>query len=230
MYYVIQKILVVEDDLELRDFLHKLFVDSGYQVLTTTSGVKALRIIERNPPDLVILDLGLPDLDGETVLKRIKEYSPKIPVVVLTAKTQNNEIINGLNNGADDYIAKPFSGDVLLARIKARLKEKKLSDLKLTADDLVLDREAMTVHRNEKLIKLTRREYELLEFLLLNKNRVLPREAILNKVWYYTLDVETRVVDVYIGYLRKKIDRGHAIKLIHSIKGFGYMLKDEANV
>ncbi len=226
MQSMIQTILVVEDVADLNEYLRELFVESGFSVLTSASGVRALKLVEKTPPDLVVLDLGLPDVKGETVLKQIKEMFPDMPVIVLTAKSKVGEIVSGFKLGADDYMTKPFSGEELLARIKARLRQRSDSDVKLKVADLEMDREALTVKRAGKTIPLTKKEFQLLEFLMMNRDRVLTREIILNKVWYYSLEVETRVVDVYIGYLRKKIDSGYANKLIHSVKGFGYLIKE----
>jgi DNA-binding response OmpR family regulator len=223
---MIKTVLIVEDTPDLNEYLRELFVEAGFSVLSSTSGVRALKLVEKTPPDLVVLDLGLPDVKGETVLKQIKDMFPDMPIIVLTAKAKVAEIVSGFKLGADDYMTKPFSGEELIARVKARLRESNNHNSKLLVADLELDREALQVRRGKKEIPLTKKEFQLLEFLMINKGRVLTREIILNKVWYYSLDVETRVVDVYIGYLRKKIDKEFDKKLIHSVKGFGYLVKD----
>jgi len=223
---MINAILVVEDDKGLQQYLKELLVENGYSVQAASDGVGALNILKKTEPDLVILDLGLPNMSGEAVCMEIRKKYPELPVVILTAKDSVSDIVAGLNLGADDYMTKPFVADELLARIKARLRSKDDSETKLKVADLVLDNKTLEVKRGEKLVKLTPQEFKLLQYLMHNKGRVLTREMILNRIWLSSPDIETRVVDVYMGYLRKKIDADMEKKLIQSVRGFGYTIKD----
>lgn len=219
-------ILVIEDDPTIQNYIQTLLVQNGYSVRTTNSGISALEMIHDLPSDLVILDLQLPDMQGESVCLEIRKFHPELPVIMLTGKTAISEKIQGFTVGADDYITKPFVAEELLARVKARLRSQQGESHVLTVRDLELNTQTIEVRRAGKLIPLTPQEFKLLEYLMHNKNIVLTREMILNKVWSYSSEVETRVVDVYMGYLRKKVDAGAAQKLIHSVRGFGYSLKE----
>jgi len=219
-------ILVVEDDSGVQKYLKELLLDNGFSVNTAADGIQALNHIQKTEPDLVVLDLGLPNMTGEAVCMEIRKKHPQLPVIILTAKDSITDIIEGLNLGADDYVTKPFVADELLARIKARLRSLGNNESKLEVGDLVLDNKSLEVKRNEQLIQLTPQEFKLLQYLMSNKGRILTREMILNRVWLYSPDIETRVVDVYMGYLRKKIDGDNEKKLLHSVRGFGYMIKD----
>lgn len=223
---MVNKLLVVEDDLGLQKYLKELLLDNGYSPQTATDGISALNLISKVPPDLVILDLGLPNMNGETVCEEIRKKHPELPVIILTAKDNVSDVVHGLNLGADDYITKPFVADELLARIKARLRRMGESDNKLRIADLELDNKNFQVKRGTQTIQLTPQEFKLLEYLMRNKGRVLTREMILNRVWLYSQDIETRVVDVYLGYLRKKVDAPFKKRLLHSVRGFGYTIKD----
>lgn len=218
-------ILIVEDDPDLREFLEEILRENRYTVYSAEKGTQGLKMVDKIRPNLVILDLGLPDIDGETVCKRIKEYHPQLPVMILTANTDSQIVVESFEKGADDYIKKPFVNEELLARIKARLRKQKLADPKLKVADLSLNTQTLEVSRGKNQIELTQTEFELLQYLMINANQVLSREQILGHVWAQDPDVETRVVDVYIGYLRKKIDKGQDTKLIQSKRGFGYMLQ-----
>lgn len=224
---MINTVLVVEDDNGLQKYLKELLLDNGYSVQTASDGIAAINAIKKIVPDLVILDLGLPNMSGETVCLEIRKNYPKLPVLILTAKDTISDIVQGLNLGADDYMTKPFVADELLARIKARLRSQNGgSDLKLKVADLELDSQSLEVKRQGKSIQLTPQEFKLLQYLMSNKGRILTREMILNRVWLYSPDIETRVVDVYMGYLRKKVDSDTEKKLLHSVRGFGYMIKE----
>ncbi len=221
-----KSVLVVEDDNGLQKYLKELLIDNGYSVQIAPDGVQALNTIAKLIPDLVILDLGLPNMSGEAVCMEIRKKYPELRVIILTAKDGLDDIVHGLDLGADDYITKPFIADELLARIKARLRYQNGSSDKLQIADLELDTKAMEVKRAGKSIQMTPQEYKLLHYLMSNKGRILTRDMILNRVWLYAPDIETRVVDVYMGYLRKKIDENFSKKLIQSVRGFGYMIKD----
>lgn len=223
---MVNKLLIVEDDIGVQKYLKELLLDNGYSPQTVPDGISALNSISKAPPDLVILDLGLPNMSGESVCQEVRKKYPDLPVIILTAKDSVSDIVQGLNLGADDYITKPFVADELLARIKARLRHSGEGDNKLRIADLELDDKNFEVKRDDKVIQLTPQEFKLLEYLMFNRGRVLTREMILNRVWLYSQDIETRVVDVYMGYLRKKIDAPFKKKLLHSVRGFGYMIKE----
>lgn len=221
-----QSILVVEDDKGLQKYLRELLLDNGYAVQIAGDGIIALENLARTQPDLLVLDLGLPNMSGETVCLEVRKKYKDLPVIILTARDSITDIVQGLNLGADDYITKPFVADEFLARIKARLRSQGGADTILKVSDLELNNKTLEVKRKGKIIQLTPQEFKLLQYLMSNKGRILTREMILNRIWLYSSDVETRVVDVYMGYLRKKIDTGHTKKLLHSIRGFGYVIKE----
>ncbi len=221
-----QSILVVEDDKGLQKYLRELLLDNGYAVQIAGDGIIALDSLAKTQPDLVVLDLGLPNMSGETVCLEVRKKYKDLPVIILTARDSISDIVQGLNLGADDYITKPFVADEFLARIKARLRRQGDSEALLKVADLELNNKTLEVKRAGKNIQLTPQEFKLLQYLMNNKARILTREMILNRIWLYSSDVETRVVDVYMGYLRKKIDNNHSKKLLHSIRGFGYVIKE----
>ena len=223
---VVKTILMVEDDSGVQKYLKELLLDNGFHVQIASDGVLAMNMLQKTQPDLVLLDLGLPNMSGEAVCLEIRKQYPELPVIILTAKDSISDIVGGLNLGADDYITKPFVADELLARIKARLRQTNGGDTKLTVGDLELDNNTLEVKRGPKTIQLTPQEFKLLQYLMSNKGRILTRDMILNRVWLYSQDIETRVVDVYIGYLRKKVDSGFSKKLLHSVRGFGYLIKE----
>jgi DNA-binding response OmpR family regulator len=223
---MIHNILVVEDDKGLQKYLKELLLDNGYAVHTAGDGIAALEYFKKTAPDLMVLDLGLPIMSGEAVCQEVRKKYKDLPIIILTAKDAVSDIIKGLNFGADDYITKPFVADELLARIKARLRKQGENDTALKIADLELDSKTLEVKRHGKLIQLTPQEFKLLQYLMSNKGRILTREMILSRIWLYSSDVETRVVDVYMGYLRKKVDTGYPKQLLHSVRGFGYVIKE----
>ena len=216
-------ILIVEDDKNIQQFLEESFKDAQYRVKTTDDGAKALSIIKDGLVDLVVLDLGIESVSGESVCIQSKKLFPKLPIIILTAKNASQDIVRGLDIGADDYISKPFEIDEVLARVRTRLKQQSGAEIKI--EDLIINSSSMEVKRGDKEISLTAKEFKLLEYLMLNKGTVLSRETILDHVWLYSPEIDTRVVDVYIGYLRKKIDEGYEKKLIKSLRGFGYTIR-----
>lgn len=226
MFCMLKTILVVEDDEGIQQYLKEFLLDSGYSIQIATDGVAALNAIKKSPPDLVVLDLGLPNISGETVCMEIRKNYPDLPVIILTAKDSVNDIVKGLNLGADDYMTKPFVGDELLARVRARLRDRNGAGSIIKVGDLELDNKTLEVKRSGKMIKLTPQEFKLLQYLMNNKGRILTRDMILNRIWPSSFEIETRVVDVYMGYLRKKIDEGYDKKLLHSVRGFGYTIKE----
>jgi DNA-binding response OmpR family regulator len=219
-------VLLVEDDASLQSYLKELLLDNGYSVQLAADGIQALNSLKKIQPDIIILDLGLPNMSGETVCKEVRKKYPDLPIIILTAKDATSDIVQGLDLGADDYITKPFVAEELMARMKVRLRKQGTGDTKISVLDLELDAETLNVSRNGKQIQLTPKEFKLLEYLMRNKGRILTREMILNRIWLYSPDIETRVVDVYMGYLRKKVDSTHKKKIIHSVRGFGYMIKE----
>lgn len=222
-------ILIIEDDIDLAEGLRELLGGEGFLVTLSNDGPKGILSTGELNPDLVLLDLNLPTLDGSSVCKKLKEEHPSLPIIILTAKNTTQDMVASLTEmGADDYIAKPFEIDELIARVKARLRATHPGEKRLKIDDLVLDNETKTVTRAGKPVTLTPQEYNLLHFLMTNQNKVLDRDTILNRIWMYDPDIESRVVDVYIGYLRKKIDTGKKNKLIQTVRGFGYTIRDES--
>ncbi len=223
---MIPKILVIEDDRDIREYLKEFLTENNFSVHAEEKGIPGLEYLKKKEPDLVLLDLGLPDIDGESVCIEIRKNYPEIPVIILTAKNSVDDKVKALNVGADDYVTKPFVADELLARVHARLRNKLPNNSKVTIGDIELDSKKIQVKRGEKQIVLTPQEFKLLEYLMRNKGMVLTREMILNRIWQYSDDVESRVVDVYIGYLRRKIDTGFDKKVIQSVRGFGYTINE----
>jgi len=218
-------VFIVEDDEDFQKYLKSLLIENDFAVKTFGRGVDMLNALERNVPEIILLDLMLPDIDGVSLCSDIKKDYPEIPVIILTAKDSVADKVKGLGIGADDYITKPFAPEELVARMKTRIKSSNFDNSLMKIADLSLDRKKIEVKRSEKVISLTPQEFKLLEYLMSNRNIVLTREMILNRIWLYSPDIESRVVDVYVGYLRKKIDTGFKKKLIHSVRGFGYTIK-----
>ncbi len=222
---MIKTILLIEDDKDLQKFLRNLLVEEKYSLKILDDGVKAIEEIDKVNPDIVLLDIMLPSVSGVSVCKEIKKEHPNLPVIILTGKTGLSDKIDAFELGADDYVTKPFAPEELLLRIKARLRMSASSKI-LKIEDLELNTETMQVTRGSKNLNFTPQEYKLLEYLLMNQGKVLTRESLLNKIWPDSFDIETRVIDVYISYLRKKIDKGNKKKLIQSIRGFGYSIRN----
>ena len=222
------RILVVEDEKKVASFIKKGLEEEHYAVDIAYDGEEGLVLADINEYDLILLDIMLPKLDGMEVLRRIRGNGSGVPILMLTAKDAVEDIASGLDSGSDDYLTKPFSFVELVARVRAllRRKTKEKTDL-LTIDDLILSTSTHRVKRGGREIELTAKEYALLEYFMRNPNRILTRTLITEHVWDYHFDPSTNVVDVYVNYLRKKIDQGFEKKLIHTIRGSGYMIKDE---
>lgn len=219
------RILLAEDDEPLAAFLCKGLQAESYTVDAASDGEQAQRLAEQQEYDLVILDVNLPQRDGLEVLKRVRAVKPTVPVILLTARNQVRDRAQGLDLGADDYLTKPFSFSELAARIRALLRRGgQPRDLVIRIDDLELDRVERTVRRAGKRIELTPKEYALLEYLAVNAYRRVTRMMIIEHVWNLAFDAETKVVDVYVNYLRTKLDDGFERKLIRTIRGVGYQL------
>ncbi len=218
------KILIVEDDAQILRVLELELKHEGYEVETARDGLAGLERALKEP-DLVVLDLMLPKLDGMEVCSRIRAKS-NVPIIMLTAKDRVPDRVAGLDRGADDYLTKPFSIDELLARIRARLRDRAPRENVLSVKDLVMDRDRHEVQRGGKAVQLTAKEYALLEYLLLHRNKVHTRDELFNGVWGSDFLGDSNLIDVYIRYLRGKIDDGFDEKLIQTVRGVGYALKD----
>jgi len=220
----IYKILIVEDDAQILRVLELELKHEGYEVDTARDGLAGLERALKEP-DLVVLDLMLPKLDGMEVCARIRAKS-NVPIIMLTAKDRIPDRVAGLDRGADDYLTKPFSIEELLARIRARLRDRDPQENVLAAKDLTMDRDRHEVRRAGKDVQLTAKEYALLEYLLLHRNKVHTRDELFNGVWGSDFLGDSNLIDVYIRYLRGKIDDGFDDKLIQTVRGVGYALKD----
>ena len=219
------RILIAEDDEALAKFVRQGLEGEHYSVDVVPDGEQARASATQFEYDVVILDLNLPKLDGVSVLRHVRSKKPSQPVLVLTQRTRVEDRVQCLDTGADDYLAKPFSFSELSARIRALVRRSHLpSESVMLAGDLKLDRVQRLVERAGRRINLTGKEFSLLEYLLLNAGRRVTRAMIIEHVWNLTFDTTTNVVDVYINYLRRKIDDGHPIKLIHTVRGVGYEL------
>ena len=222
-----RNILVVEDDRNISDLIRMYLEKEGFDVRIAADGGKAVEEFDREAPDMVLLDIMLPVMDGWAVCAHIREKA-KTPIIMLTAKSEVNDRITGLEMGADDYLVKPFALEELSARLRVLTRSQfGAGDSRLVAGDLTLDTGTRRVKRGGAEIALSAREYALLEYLMHNKGIVLSREKIENHVWNFDYEGGTNVVDVYIRYLRKKIDDGHERKLIHTVRGMGYVLREE---
>jgi DNA-binding response OmpR family regulator len=218
------KILIVEDDAAINRVLQLELEHEGYDVDTARDGLSGLEKALKEP-DLVILDLMLPRMDGAEVCKRIRAKS-RVPIIMLTAKDRVPDRVAGLDIGADDYLTKPFATEELLARVRARLREKSPQTNTIEYRDLVMDRDRHEVRRRDEAIALTAKEYTLLEYLLLHRNKVHTRDELFNGVWGSDFLGDSNLIDVYIRYLRGKIDDGFDDKLITTVRGVGYTIKD----
>ena len=218
------KILVVEDDVAINRVLQLELEHEGYAVETARDGLAGLERALKEP-DLIILDLMLPKMDGLEICKRVRAKS-RVPIIMLTAKDRIPDRVAGLDMGADDYLVKPFSTEELLARVRARLREKSPASNVLEHRGVTMDRDRHEVKRDGALVNLTAKEYALLEYLLLHRNKVHSRDELFNGVWGSDFLGDSNLIDVYIRYLRGKIDDGFEEKLISTVRGVGYTIKD----
>lgn len=223
------RLLVAEDQETLRSILIERLGKEGYSVDGVANGEEALDYLEAAEYNLVILDLMMPKLDGYAVLRRIREEKTDLPVLILTAKDMLQDKIKGLDLGADDYLVKPFAFAELLARVRALLRRsaKPIQDV-LRVGDLSIDRTNNLVKRGDEPVKLSKKEYVLLEYMMIHAGEVLSRERLEQISTNFDYEGYSNVIDVYIRFLRKKIDDGHDQKLIHTIRGFGYVLRSES--
>jgi DNA-binding response OmpR family regulator len=225
------RILIVEDDTALSSFLRKGLEAEHHAVDTAPDGDQGRAMAVAIDYDLVVLDLNLPGIDGLSVLKSVRQQKSKLPVMVLSARGRIEDRVRCLDSGADDYLVKPFSFLELSARARALLRRSHLpSESVLTVRDLTLDRVERKVVRGGRAIELTAKEFALLEYLMRNAGRRLTRAMIIEHVWNLTFDSTTNVVDVYINYLRRKVDDGFPTTLIHTVRGVGYQLSSEGGI
>jgi DNA-binding response OmpR family regulator len=219
------RVLVVEDDEDIADVLRRSLRNEGYDVRTSADGIDALDVAAGFVPDLVVLDLGLPRLDGVEVCRRLRADSD-VPILMLTARTETEDRVGGLDSGADDYLVKPFERKELLARIRALLRRRPpRGSASIEVADLVLNPDTREVRRGEREIELTNREFELLEHLMRNQRLVVSRERLLDEVWGYDPTAATNTIDVFISNLRRKLEEGGEPRLLHTKRGAGYVLK-----
>jgi DNA-binding response OmpR family regulator len=223
------RVLVIEDEHGVSSFIKKGLEENGIQVAQAFDGITGLNTALRNKFDVIILDIIMPEMNGLEVCARLrKELGSEISILMLTAAGTTQDIVEGLNTGADDYLVKPFKFRELLARVQALDRRRTLSPKVMSAADLQLNTDTKGVERAGQKIDLTAREYRLLEYLLRNKNKVVSRIDILETVWDVNHDLGTNVVDVYINYLRKKIDHGFEFPLIRTVIGMGYTIKEKS--
>jgi two-component system response regulator MprA len=220
-------VLVVDDDPAIRDAVGRALRLDGYSVTLAGDGLGALREIQAADQDVVLLDIGLPELDGLEVCRRLRTGGRRTPILLLTARDAVADRVEGLDAGADDYLVKPFALDELLARVRALIRRAEPGDTEepLRFADVVMDAERVEVRRGARVLELTRTEYNLLELFLRNPRRVLTRSVILTRVWGYDLGEATNSLDVYVGYLRRKLEAEGEPRLIHTVRGFGYVMK-----
>ncbi|MCL4113905.1 UNVERIFIED_CONTAM: hypothetical protein GTU68_024089 [Idotea baltica] len=212
-------ILIAEDDRAARQALERALQFEGYAVLAASDGGEALEFLGANEPDAIVLDVMMPGIDGHTVCRRIRDKGLRTPVLMLTARHEIADRVAGLDAGADDYLVKPYALDELLARLRALLRRTSLGDL-------VLDASARQVTRSGNIIDLTKTEFDLLELLVHNTGIVLTRDVIYERIWGFDFETGSKSLDVYIGYLRRKLEANDAARLIHTVRGVGYVARE----
>lgn len=221
------KILIIEDEKKLAEILKKGFEEHPFVVDLSFDGEEGLYMAETYSYDAVILDIMLPKMDGFTILGKLRGKKIDVPILILTARGEVEDRIKGLNIGADDYIIKPFEFSELLARIKAVIRRNKgKASPVITINDLTIDINSRTVRRSNTDIKLSTKEYNILEYLALNRGRIISRTELVEHIYDIDFDLDSNVIDVYINYLRNKIDKDYNKKLIHTVRGAGYILKE----
>ncbi|HLF01324.1 MAG TPA: response regulator transcription factor [Anaerolineales bacterium] len=221
-------ILVIEDEEKITDFLRRGLTYEGYRVSLAADGPAGLAIARETPPDLVILDWMLPGMDGLEVCRRLRSVGP-VPIIILTARDSVADRVVGLDAGADDYMIKPFSFDELLARLRALLRRAQPQNAEiLKFADLTLDTGTHQAFRGERAVDLTAKEYELLELFMRNPRQVLTRDVIFDRVWNYNFGGESNIIEVYVRYLRQKLEQGEEARLLHTVRGVGYVLREES--
>lgn len=221
------RLLVVEDEIHLQDIIRKRLIKAGYSVDACGDGREALDYLAMSPYDAVILDIMLPGMSGIEVLKTVRREGNHVPVLFLTARDGIEDRVEGLDCGADDYLVKPFAFEELLARIRVMIRRQSDTPTdELVLADLKMDVRSRMVTRGGKTVELSAKEFSMLEYLMRNQGRVLSREQIEQHVWDFDYDGGSNMVDVYIRYLRKKLDEGYEKKLIHTVRGAGYVMRE----
>lgn len=222
------RILIIEDEKNLANILKKGLEENSFTVELSFDGEEGLYMAETFPYDAVILDIMLPKVDGFTIMDRLRTKKINVPVIILTARGELENRIKGLNLGADDYLPKPFEFSELLARLKAVIRRSKgTASSIIEIADLTIDTHSKAVKRAKKVIKLSAKEYNILEYLALNKGRVIGRTELIEHIYDAEFDLDSNIIDVYINYLRNKIDKGFDKPLIYTLRGSGYMLKED---
>ena len=220
-------ILVVEDEGKLAQFIKLELEYEGYEVTVVSDGLGGLATAREMTPDLILLDWMLPGISGLEICRRLRQTGDKVPIILLTAKDEVSDRVTGLDAGADDYIIKPFSIEELLARIRAHLRRNQEEDSSsLQFSDLRLDRSSRQVYRNNRLIELTAKEFDLLEYLISHPRQVLTRDQILERVWGYDFMGDSNIIEVYVRYLRLKLEANQEPRLIQTVRGVGYVLRE----
>jgi two-component system response regulator MprA len=222
------RVLVAEDDRSVRESLVLALSVEGYDVEAVPDGDQALGAVAREIPDVIVLDVMMPVLDGLTVCRRLRAQRCETPILMLTARHEVSDRVSGLDAGADDYLPKPFSLDELLARLRALLRRTSVSgaDEQLRVADLTLDPQRRTASRDSRALELTKTEFDLLELLMLNAGIVLGRDTIYDRIWGFDFETGSRSLDVYIGYLRRKTEAAGEHRLVHTVRGVGYVVRD----
>jgi len=222
------RVLVVEDDRRVRDALERVLSFEGYEVRLAEDGAEALGAIGAIHPDVILLDVTMPNVDGLTVCRRLREHGDRTPVLLLTARHEVSDRVAGLDAGADDYLVKPYALDELLARIRALLRRTSVTgdEQPLRVGDLTLDPLRRQARRGARALELTKTEFDLLELLMHNVGIVLPRDEIYERIWGYDFETSSKSLDVYISYLRRKTEEDGEARLIHTVRGVGYTVRE----
>lgn len=227
-----ETIIVIDDDDKITSMLKRALAFEGYSVTTAGNGVEGLKAMLSQDPDLIILDVMMPQIDGLEVCRRIRESGSQVPIMMLTAKDEISDRVRGLDLGADDYLVKPFALEELLARVRVLLRRRSdtsvKSDTILTFEDLSLNVESREVVRGQHSIELTTKEFDLLHFLMQNPNRVLSKDTLMEKIWGFDFSGESNVLEVYIALLRQKLEEHGHKRIIQTVRGAGYVLRGES--
>jgi two-component system response regulator MprA len=223
------RILIAEDDDAVRRSVERALKYEGYDVVATENGERALIEAAKQPPDAIVLDIMMPIVDGMAVCRRLRAAGDSTPILMLTARHELADRVAGLDAGADDYLVKPFALEELLARVRALLRRRDLpADAGvLKVSDLVVDPAARTVRRGERLVDLTKTEFDLLELLVMNAGIVLSRDTIYDRIWGFDFETSSNSLDVYVGYLRRKTEEAGETRLIHTVRGVGYVAREQ---
>ncbi len=222
------KLLVVEDDQGVRQSLSRALRMEGYEVVTAADGMAGIEQMDLQPADAIILDVMMPRLDGLEVARHLRALGDRTPILMLTARHEISDRVAGLDAGADDYLVKPFALDELLARVRALLRRSDTAggDHVLTLGDLAINPSTRQAHRGDRELRLTKTEFDLLELLVSNRRIVLSRAVIMDRIWGYDFETSSNPLEVYVGYLRRKLEAGGEPRLIHTVRGVGYVARE----